>query len=107
MGELVVAGKGKLGSNTYTLDSHDGDGAHAAADGEIDERILATIARSNAVDHDDGEDNDDEAIEEEAGLDGVVENLVNGLDVLVRRGVKDDDDGAYEAHGTAEFAQGS
>lgn len=38
-------------------------------------------------------------------LDGIVQNLIDGLDVLVRGGVQNNDDGADEANGTAQLAQ--
>jgi hypothetical protein len=40
------------------------------------------------------------------GLDGKVEDLVNRLDLRVRRCVKHDDDRAYEAYRATELAQG-
>lgn len=38
-------------------------------------------------------------------LDGIVQNLIDRLDVLVRRGVQNNDDGTDEANGTAQLAQ--
>lgn len=66
MSELVVASKSQLDGNANTLDGHDGDGSDGAADGNIDERVLASITRAYAIDHDGREDNDQQHIEEEA-----------------------------------------
>lgn len=66
VGELVVAGKGQLDGNTNALDSHDRDGSDSAANRDVDQRVLASITRSHAVDHDGGEDYDQQHIEEEA-----------------------------------------
>lgn len=41
------------------------------------------------------------------GLDGIVEDLVNRLNVLVWRCVENDDDGANEANGTTKLAESS
>lgn len=38
-------------------------------------------------------------------LDGIVQNLIDRLDVLVRGGVQNNDDGTDEANGTAQLAQ--
>lgn len=84
MRELVVAGKGQLDGDAEALDGHDGHAADGAANGDVDERILAAMRGSDAVDHYDGEDGDGGAIEEEEGLDGVVENFVDRVDGLVR-----------------------
>lgn len=64
--ELVVSGEGHLKCDTERLYEHDGDGAGCGADGEVDERVLAAILGRNLVDHDDGEDGDEGAVEEEA-----------------------------------------
>jgi hypothetical protein len=64
--ELVVAAQGQLDGDTDTLDRHDGDGANSAADRNVNQRVLASIARAHAVDHDGREDNDQQHIEEEA-----------------------------------------
>lgn len=107
MGELVVAGKGELEGDTEGLDRHDGDRADGRADGEVDEGVRFAVDGGHLVDHDGGKDNDDDGVEQEARLDGVVEDLVNRLNLLVRRGVEDNDDGADEADGAAELAQGA
>lgn len=52
MGELVVTAQGQFDGNTDTLDCHDGDGANSAADGNVNQRVLASITRAYAVDHD-------------------------------------------------------
>lgn len=66
VGELVVASQGQLDGNTDALDGHDGDGSDGAADGNVDQRVLASITRAHAVDHDCREDDDQQHIEEEA-----------------------------------------
>lgn len=65
MRELVVAAEGELERDTEALDRHDGDGADGAADAEVDERVLASVSRRDAVDHDGCEDADEEDVEEE------------------------------------------
>lgn len=55
------------------------------------------MGRCNSVDHDDGEDGDGQAVEEEEGLDCVVEDLVDRFDGFVWRCVKHDYEGAEEA----------
>jgi hypothetical protein len=79
MGELVVTGKGQLDGNTDTLDGHDGDGADGAADGNIDQRVLASITRAHAVDHDSREDDDQQHIEEEACFTSVASSSASSL----------------------------
>jgi hypothetical protein len=64
--ELVVAAQGQLDGDTDTFYCHDGDGANSAADGNVNQRVLASITRAHAVDHDGREDNDQQHIEEEA-----------------------------------------
>lgn len=64
--ELVVAGKGELQRDAKGLDRHDGDGADGGADGQVDERALLAVRRGHLVDHDDGEDCNEEHVEEEA-----------------------------------------
>lgn len=66
MRELVVSSKRHLERNTKGLDEHDGDGARRRADGEVDERVLATILGCDLVDHEDAEDDTEGAVEEEA-----------------------------------------
>jgi hypothetical protein len=65
MRELVVTCERHLERQTKGLDEHDGHGAGCRADGEVDERILTTILGRNFVDHEDGKDGDEEAVEEE------------------------------------------
>lgn len=79
VGELVVTGKGQLDGNTDTLDGHDGDGADGAADGNIDQRVLASITRAHAVDHDSREDDDQQHIEEEACFASVASSSASSL----------------------------
>ena len=97
MGELIIAGKCQLDSNAETLDCHDGHAANCAADGDVDEWVLAAVRRSDAVDHYDGEDCDGGTVEEEEGLDRVMEHLVDCFNGLVWRRVEHDYDGAEEA----------
>jgi hypothetical protein len=66
MRELVVTRKRHLEREAECLDEHDRDGAGCRANGEVDERVLAPILGCDLVDHEDGEDGDEEAIEEEA-----------------------------------------
>jgi hypothetical protein len=65
VGELVVTCKGHLERQTKGLDEHDRHRAGCRADGEVDQRVLATVLGRNLVDHEDGEDGDEEAVEEE------------------------------------------
>lgn len=127
VGELVVAGKSKLEGDSESLDRHDGDGADGRADRKVDECILLAVNRGNLVDHDEREDDDGDGVEKEScnlesvgvqakeralksvhtWLNGIVQNLVNGLNVLIRRGMEHNDDGADEADGATELAQRS
>lgn len=66
MGELVVTSKCQLDGDTDTLDGHDGDGTDGAADGNVNQRVLASVARAYAVDHDSREDDDQNHVEKEA-----------------------------------------
>lgn len=105
MAELVVPRERQLDRDAERLDRHDRHGSHRAADAEVDERVLAPVARRHLVDHEGGEDGDDSAVEEEAGLDGVLKDFVDGGDFFVGRRVQDNDDGADEADGAADFAE--
>jgi len=87
MSELIIAGKCQLDGNAEAFDRHDGHATNCAADGDVDERILATVGRSDAVDHYDGEDGDGGAIEEEEGLYRVIEHLVDCFNRLIWRSV--------------------
>jgi hypothetical protein len=64
--ELVVAGKGKLESDTKSLDGHDGDGSNGRADRKVDDRVSLAVDWSDPINHEDGESNNSEGIEEEA-----------------------------------------
>ena len=97
MCELVVPGKCQLDCNAEALDRHYGHASDCAADGDVDERVLAAVRRRDTVDHYDGEDGDCAAVEEEEGLDGVVEYLIDCFDGLVWRRVENDYDGTEEA----------
>ena len=66
MRELVVTRERHLERQTERLDEHDRDRASCRADGEVDERVLATVLGRDLVDHEDGEDGDKEAVEEES-----------------------------------------
>lgn len=66
VGELVVARESHLKRNAKGLDEHDRHRAGGSADGEVDERVLAAVLGSDLVDHEDGEDGDEEAVDEEA-----------------------------------------
>lgn len=126
MAELVIAGKGKLEGDAKGLGRHDGDGADGGANREIDERILLAVERSNSVNHEDGKGNHGNRVEKEAfewlsatasrfgGLEaggrhtrlhGVVQDLINSLNLLIGWCVQDNDDGANQADGTPQLAQ--
>ena len=62
MCELVVTRECHLERQTERLDEHDRDGAGRGTDGEVDERVLATILGCDLVDHEDGEDGDEQAV---------------------------------------------
>lgn len=114
MAELVIAGKGKLEGDAKGLGGHDGDGADGGANGEIDERILLAMERSNSVNHEDGKGNHGNRVEKEAyewlsatagrlvgegggghtRLHGVVQDLINSFNLLIGWCVQDNDDGA-------------
>jgi hypothetical protein len=96
MGELVIASKCQLDGNAEALDRHDGHATDGAADGDVDERVLAAVRGSDMVDHYDSEDSDGGAVEEEEGLDRVVEHTVDCFDRLVWRCVEHDYDGTEE-----------
>lgn len=66
MRELVFSRKGHLERNSERFDSHDGDGAGGGADREVDERVLLAVLGCDLVDHEDGEDGDECAVEQEA-----------------------------------------
>lgn len=63
--ELVVSGKREFQRDTECLDRHDRNTAHGTANGDVDKWVLATILRSDLVDHDDGENDNEEAVEHE------------------------------------------
>jgi hypothetical protein len=70
MAELVVAGKGKLESDTKSLDRHDRDGANGRADRKVNNRVSLAIDWGDPVDHEDGESNNSEGVEQEAYSQG-------------------------------------
>lgn len=105
MRELIVPAKRQLDGNAKRLDRHNRHAAHGAAYRQVDHRVLLAVIGRDAVDHDDGEDGDDKAVEEEARLQGEVQQLLDGLDFFVGRGVEDNDDGAGEADCAADLAQ--
>jgi hypothetical protein len=104
MRKLIVAAKCQLNGNAKRLDRHDRHRADSAAYGYVDHGVFLAVFRRDAVDHDQGEGGDEQAIEEEARLEGEVEKLFDGFDVFVRRGMQDDDDGAGEADCAADLA---
>ena len=63
--KLVVSSKCHLQGNTEGLDKHDGDGAGCRTNGEVNERVLATVFGRNLVYHEDAEDDTESAVEEE------------------------------------------
>jgi hypothetical protein len=65
MRKLVVTRERHLERQTKGLDEHDGHGTGCRADGEVDERVLATVLWRDLVNHEDGEDGNKEAVEEE------------------------------------------
>lgn len=97
MCELVIASKCQLDGNAEALDRHDGHAADGTADGYVNERVRAAVYGSDAVDHYDGKNGDGCAVEEEEGLDRVVEYLIDCFDGLVWRRVEHDYDGTEEA----------
>jgi hypothetical protein len=66
MRELVVTRKSHLERESECLDEHDRHRASRRADGKVDQRVLATVLRRNLVDHEDGKDRDEKAVEQEA-----------------------------------------
>jgi len=105
MRELILSGKRQLDSNSESLDGHDRNGAHSAADGQIYKGILLSIFGGDFVDHNNGENADDSAVEEEAGLNSVVEDLVNGIDFWIWGRMKDDDDRTEQTYSASNLAQ--
>lgn len=72
MRELIVSRECHLQRDAERLDEHDRDGASRRANGEVNQRVLATVLGRDLVDHDDGEDSDKGAVEEEAYTSGCV-----------------------------------
>lgn len=66
MRELVLSFKSHLEGNAEGLDRHDGHGAGRRADGEVDEGVLFAVLGGDLVDHENGENSDECAVEEEA-----------------------------------------
>jgi hypothetical protein len=64
--ELVVPRKRHLERDTERFDEHDRYRAGGGANGEVDERVLATVLGRNLVDHEDAEDDAEGAVEEKA-----------------------------------------
>jgi hypothetical protein len=79
--KLVVPGERHLERQAERLDEHDGDGARGGADGDVDEGVLAAVLGRDLVDHENGEDGDEEAVEEEAYI---VSSACN-MGVVVKR----------------------
>ena len=63
-----MAAESHLNGDAEALDGHDRDGADGAADAEVDHRVLLAVQRRDAVDHDEGEECHNDAVEEEACL---------------------------------------
>lgn len=64
--ELVAAREGEFDSDTEAFDSHDRYRADEGTYGDVDERVGPTVAWGHAVDHDEGENEDREAVRHEA-----------------------------------------
>lgn len=64
--ELVVASEGQFHRDTERLDRHDRDGADSRTNRDENQRILLSMHRGNPIDHDSGEDCNDQAVEEES-----------------------------------------
>ena len=64
--ELVVAAESHLQSNADALDSHDADGAHGRADGDVDHGIPLAVFGRDPVDHGNGEAGHEDGVEDEA-----------------------------------------
>lgn len=105
VGELVIAGKGQLEGNTKGLDGHDGDGTHTQTDGDVDHGVRVAVLGHDLVDGEQRVDSDQEGVEEEPRQGSIVQDFVDGLDLLVWRSVQHNDDGAHKADGTAHSAQ--
>lgn len=66
MGELILTVEGHLQGGTKSFNGHNGYRAGGRADGEVDERILATVLGRDLIYHQDGEDSDKGTVKEEA-----------------------------------------
>lgn len=66
MRELVVSSKGHLQCDSEGLDEHDRNGAGCGANRKVNERVLAAVLGCNLIDHEDGEDSHEGAVEEKA-----------------------------------------
>ena len=64
--KLVLSSERHLERDSKGLDEHDGHGSGGGADGEVDKRVLAPVLGGDLVDHEDGEDGNECAVEEEA-----------------------------------------
>ena len=62
MCKLILAAQSEFDRNAKAFDSHDGDGTNYRTDGDVGDRAGTTIAGSDSVDHDKGEDEDGEAV---------------------------------------------
>lgn len=99
--ELVVARERELDGDAEALDRHHAHAADEAADRDVYERVRAPVLGRDGVDHHEREHEHGEAEQQEAcgmrsrvdgrrrggwgrtGLDGVVQDLVDGLHVFV------------------------
>jgi hypothetical protein len=105
--ELVFARKGEFDRDTKALDEHDGDGADDGGDGDVHDGVRAAVFGDNHVREYHGEDAHGEAVQEKpcarsgqfissvlamrTWLQRVFEEIDDGFDLLVVRGVKDND----------------
>jgi hypothetical protein len=63
--QLVVTREGKLDRDSETLDRHDGNRSDEGANGDVHEGVRVAVLGSDLVDHVEGEDEDEEAVEHE------------------------------------------
>ena len=124
MCELVVASQGQLHSNSKRLNRHDRNSSNGRANRQVYQRVLLPILRRNFVYHEDRENGHGEAKEQETlgtvsteyisiresdltRLNRIVKDLINSLDLLVRRRMKHNDHRSNEASRTSQFPQSS
>lgn len=86
-----LSSKGVSGTH---LDSHDRDTADERADREVDHGVLVAIHGDDLVNHVKRKDRDDTQIEEEGGLRGIGQDLIDRLDFFIGWSVEDDNEGS-------------